>query len=516
MPRRADWADAFKSEASFVPPILDLSALGPNSLATQEAALEQKRDLARAVYPLLTQFKISQKLRDFATTPQPYGLWAQPADGKTADGEEQHCADPQLGPAASPHVADLTTGKLPPGTTVDASLDLDSAAPIWFADSGLDLSQPQNKQLPVYMERPGESIFNLVCINCHGKDADANSLLANTILELTGGRTRVADLRDGLFGNQGANRADVFPGPNFPTEDTDTMAVRYLLWMGLGGTQATIPSVVLNRVGATRPLGVDRIRNPNTQPTANMLSNVVGFCQDAIGFGLRFEAPDAKTQQQIPGQIQYDDPHKKPEFESSLVASNGDAELWVRLCSLDNPPPIRTISVDLNNQTQYIVKSAYWRDAGDGNPVFPKSARFGDQRGKVSTGLSDDNLTPWCLEFLPPTGGQSADEIAAHKAEVTKLWQSVPGREHEDPPFCPEELFITAGANEQTTITGVSLPAHLLEVPPLSVPDRRRDSWATRGAMNIGASVFLYLDGITKGTFTRKPSFDACALPKTP
>jgi hypothetical protein len=469
-PRGSRWETALVNAEDFVPPPRDLSSLSSEEREREQAHQEVLRTNALRVFHLQERFVLTPALKQFALSEQPYGLWKQPANGTTALGAEARCAE--LLPAA-PRVADL-----------------ESDPPRWVAESGLDTGDPGDRQKLVYTQPPGETMFGLICSNCHGKAANGESLLANTILELTGGRTRVANLRDGIFGDNGGNRGDVFPN--------EGVAMRYLLWMGLGGTQATIPSVVLNRVGATRPLGVDRVENPNAQATANMLDNAVGFCKDSIGLesstsrypGLSFDHITLG-----PGVPEYDGTHIYSE-ESSLVASNGDAELWIRLCNTDNPGPIRAIRF-LGTEGQreevprFVVASAFWRDL-DGRSVLPADTRIGDQHGRVQVGLHESNFLPWCM--LEPSD-------AAQRAELLAVWHELPGRENETPPWCPSELFL-----------GESVGFRLLELAPLDVADERRDAWATRGAMNVGASVFVYLDALSKGVVESKPANDACAL----
>jgi hypothetical protein len=114
----------------------------------------------------------------------------------------------------------------------------------------------------------------------------------------------------------------------------------------------------------------------------------------------------------------------------------------------------------------------------------------------VSAGLGAGNVLPWCIE-RPRRAGQEDPEALAKLGQV---WSEL-GRPGEAP-LCPDSLFIGAA-------TGLEL----LRVAPLDQADRRRDLWATRGAMNVGASVFLYLDALSKGEAVPKPAFDACALP---
>jgi mono/diheme cytochrome c family protein len=487
-PRGSRWEEALADVEEFVPPPQDLSNLGGEDRIREQARQETVRANALRVFHLLQDFELSEELATFALSEQPYGLWHEPANGQTALGAQARCAE--LIPSA-PTVADLRTDP-----------------PRWLAESGLDPAVPSDAARRVYTQPPGETMFTLICSNCHGKLANAESLLANTILELTGGDTRVANLRDGIFGAEGQNRADVFP-----SEDT---AVRYLLWMGLGGTQATIPRVVLNRVGATRPLGVDRGENPNAQATANMLDNAVGFCKDSLGIRRTSSTANETAKYGLgfdhfrlgPGAPEYDKSGEGRRWtESSLVASNGDAELWIRLCSMDNPGPIRAIEFHYratlqrprDGEPQFAVASAYWRDL-DGRSVLPEDVRLGDQHGRIRVGQSAwdvSNTLPWCI--LEPTAEDEQNGVG--REELLDVWHGYAGRENETPPWCPEELFV-----------GRNVGLELLEVAPLDTTDERRDRWATRGAMNIGASVFVYLDALSKGRVEPKPAHDACAL----
>jgi mono/diheme cytochrome c family protein len=507
VPRRSTWAELFASEDAFLPAPLDLSDLtaGDRQLAQEEN--ERKRETARRLYPVLSNFRISENLKKFALSEAsefPYGLWQQPKDGQTLPGEGPRC-ESRLGSAK--RVRQLLAGTDKPRWLSERDALLKRRVREGKLDAAVAAELPE--QL-VYNQPPGEVFFTLICSNCHGREADSNSLLGTTMLELTGGRTRVANLRDGLFGAAGANRAAVFPGPTFPSEATDTMAVRYLLWMGLGGTEATIPQVVLNRVGATRPLGEDRVENPFAQATPNMLSNAVGFCQATLALGLGFDHETLG-----PGVPEFDARRigRKVNLglnESPLVAINGDAEAWVRACALDNSPPIRVVvlgecgkaSPDTDckgDAPRFIVEGAYWPDL-DGTPVFPAETEFGNHKGQIVKGLAADNALPWCVK---------RPALEADRKHLQDTWVGGPTKRGDLPPYCPEELFDGEELFD-------NFKAEWLKVQPLDKPDPRRDDWATRGAMNVGASVFLYLDALAKGTLERRPPHDGCALPQGP
>ncbi len=91
----------------------------------------------------------------------------------------------------------------------------------------------------VYYQTPGAAYFTNVCQKCHGPRANGETGIARTILFATGGQTRVANLRDGLFGHGGANLAlfDILD----PTGTMRNIAGNYLIWMASGGTHAYFP-----------------------------------------------------------------------------------------------------------------------------------------------------------------------------------------------------------------------------------------------------------------------------------
>ena len=111
---------------------------------------------------------------------------------------------------------------------------------------------------PVYSELPGAAVFNMICINCHGAQADSKGRMADVLLTMTGGDARVANLRDGLFGpvdHPGGNRERVFKDAAKSGLTTDDVGSRYMAWMALGGTQRAIPSSVLAIVSNTQVFG---------------------------------------------------------------------------------------------------------------------------------------------------------------------------------------------------------------------------------------------------------------------
>src|SRR6202041_913404 len=111
---------------------------------------------------------------------------------------------------------------------------------------------------PVYLETPGAAVFKMICINCHGPNADANGRLAQNLATMTGGLANVANFRAGLFGPIGApetssNRHLAFGLADLPADASsswtsatdDDRAARYMPWMALGGTSVEIPLAIL-------------------------------------------------------------------------------------------------------------------------------------------------------------------------------------------------------------------------------------------------------------------------------
>ena len=129
---------------------------------------------------------------------------------------------------------------------------------------------------PVYQISPGAQVFTFICANCHGPRADSKGRLAATIADFTGGKTRVANLRDGIFGPvtmPGESPAAVYGGEPAHGASPDDWAARYLVFMGMGGTQRTIPAIALDTVRNVRVLGHERKHSSSLEVSdANMLA----------------------------------------------------------------------------------------------------------------------------------------------------------------------------------------------------------------------------------------------------
>jgi mono/diheme cytochrome c family protein len=453
-PLRVDWT-TYLVDRDF-PANATLACSDSNQATADKALAEQETAVD------LLQSASLDDIRSFATKTFPMGLW-QKKPG--CDFSKQHKVSDYSG-AERPHWMDNPAA---------------NAAP----------------DAPVYSELPGAAVFNLICINCHGPLANGRGRLADNLLTMTGGNARVADLRNGLFGpvdSPGSNRqAYGFPlpapdaGVGAPDADIagalaawtgvslDDRAARYLAWMALGGTDVTIPQPILTIVANTSVLGVHPVID-SSSISANMLavarstclSLLTGFTgQTGIG-ATSFEVASAGPWFVPDGTYMSDN--------LALVASNGDAELWLHLCSLGNPPPIRAVT----DGTIYTVNDFFPNDTSiyGSNPV-------GNDQGTIDGSLLDSNRRPYCWR-------KSAKDYAQQQ------------------PPCPDSI------DDPSQIVQV-VPSH--NYAPLNKyawgqqPDRpaaEMERWATRGAINAGFAVFLYLDAIAKDPTLRVPDYTQC------
>ncbi|MGZ3723225.1 MAG: hypothetical protein ACXVA9_09860, partial [Bdellovibrionales bacterium] len=94
----------------------------------------------------------------------------------------------------------------------------------------------------VYYTTPGSYFFRNTCMKCHGPGANGDSSLARGILNWSGGKVRVANLIDGLFGKK---------NDNLKTFDLDgkNLAGNYLIWMAMEGTKVQFPPELSSFLG---------------------------------------------------------------------------------------------------------------------------------------------------------------------------------------------------------------------------------------------------------------------------
>jgi mono/diheme cytochrome c family protein len=452
-PRRSDWPDAL---------VEGKPTTGDGRVCKDPGGqLAAKRDEAAAVALLQDPGARLDSIRAFATTRAPFGLWK---------------AKPGCGFDGVPTVKSFA-----------------AAPPRWMErDASLAPGAP------VYMQTPGAAVFKMICINCHGPLADSTGRMASNLAEMTGGSARVANFRRGFFGPEespGDNMRAEFSArlpPRWAGIAPEDVAARYMAWMALGGTKATIPENILGLVGATTVLGEQR--GASLAGSANMLSNAKQICLSLLG---AHDTEFRRSAESIPG-FDFNPATARGRGyldvqNPRLIRENGDAEMWMQLCTIGNPSPVHVIRKDeqrgqlymdsvVSNDgdvtdsgvRQLVTWESYTRsaraqtctsDAGcasiapgatcgaaDGRCQVP----VGNEEGGVEPTLTATNRWPWC--------------VVLSGAPVAGL------------PYCP---------------SGVDNPS-----------TDAANAWAVRGAISAGFSVFTYLQWLVANA--PEPDYDHC------
>ena len=448
-PRRADWQKYLAQQSS--------SEI-QNDVQQLTAESGRKADVPILTYLLtdLQSITLDAATRAELTKPLPFGLWQEkPGCDFSSDKKAQ----------------DFTGAD----------------RPTW-----MDIAAP-DPQAPVYVESAGAAVFTTICYNCHGEHADSKGLLADEISVFTGGAARVANFRDGLFGpvgTPGDNRTKAF-SPALPAignaATVDDAAARYMAFMALGGTNKQLPNDVLVQVSQAPVLGVLRT-NAALAGSPDMLRLGLQLCQQ-----IALASPDVNPKV---SDLVKDARVSWSKAKLGLVESNGDAEMWLRLCNFNNRPIVRVLTTDSWTSATSIDKlrigyyAEYWGASdlqADGtrqdwygpNPVM-------DHRGQIRTGLTADNWFPLCV--LKPTA-------AADQAAADALLAANPVGGQNVIPYCPSG-FVTS--------------SRLLKTGSSAYDDGQ--SWAARGAVNAALSVFLYLDQIERDSTKWQPLYNECEL----
>ncbi|HEY6877465.1 MAG TPA: hypothetical protein VI299_05570, partial [Polyangiales bacterium] len=248
------------------------------------------------------------------------------------------------------------------------------------------IAKPEDPARPVYQQPRGEAVFTMICSNCHGRNADSRGRQADSLLLLTGGGTRVANFRAGLFGpaNDPGHNIDVTFAEAVNDQNTSRdWAMRYLAWMALGGTNRIIPTAILNVVsnGSVLGKGVNR----GAAVSANMLSVARSVCNSLLPGDLNTTAESAY----------FERPAKSNATATSarVIAENGDADLWRSICTYENAAPIQGVTIEQlkGPRANLRIKQLFARD------TYPVGAPVMDHRGKAQASLTSANLAPWCL-----------------------------------------------------------------------------------------------------------------------
>ena len=433
-PRRADWSSILVDD--------QFTTITGQNCSTEQA----RQDDEKRVVGMLANVSVTPTLREYATTEIPFGVWK---------------AKPQC---------DLSKLR-----TVDSYVGQER--PKWMSSPNAGIA-PTDR---VYTETPGAMVFKMVCINCHGARADSQGRLAENLMTMTGGTVRVANLRDGLFGPATAPssnyQAAFSAGATKVGVTSEDLASRYLTWMALGGTKARIPPSILNIVGNTQVLGVARngtAFESVTAKSANMLATAQELCRHVLPWqpGHSSVAFDPMT-------------GKFDLSNSALIGQNGDAEMWQKLCSMGNAPPIRALVGDgwSSGAPSFVIVPIgnLYRPEG-----YPANTPVGDHLGRVRSSVETDNWLPWCVVKPTESTAAAAAEsyVASHPLDGGTM------------PFCPPSLLVAQFRMQQDSLEANDL--------------RDLENWATRGAINAGFAVFQYLQQTVSHGLSPKPSNDRC------
>jgi mono/diheme cytochrome c family protein len=348
-----------------------------------------------------------------------------------------------------------------------------------------DSDSPPPLEARVHLQSRGETVFRAICQNCHGKSADSKSPLAATIVELTGGQTRVANFVAGLFGPPEAPgsfaRGEFLIDHGASPED---WAVRYLLFMGLGGTEAAIPQAVLKLV-ATSPFYGKGVTAGVSDP--NMLDSAQQVCFYVLGHDRVLELGT--------------NPPSSPQlrFSRKFAPSTGHYEVWESICTSRNEPVVRVFSQIAEGQPLTSGQDGVFRAKDvQGNWVYPSDALVGNQRGEIERGITASNTMPWCIR---------EDALAP-----AREWALAAGIPEASIPVCPPTLLARSfdAYVHRLALTGL---VSGIAAPDPSVPFSNADfteRWVRRGAMNAGIAAYYYLRGMTSGALEPSLPFDFC------
>lgn len=444
-PRRADWKDVLVDGKSDRPADKNMRRVLDGN--TERGPVKVSGD---------------DELRKLALEPKPFGIWADknkscrfPSSVKTvADYQDQ---PPWMG------------GKMVPQDKLEPNYRV------------------PDKGDHVYEIAYGAQIYRTICYNCHGKNADSISRNADTISDLTGGNTRVANFMSGVFGpvagkgetpneKPGDNRTRIFGVGASGGLTADDVGARYFTWMALGGTQRSIPEQILSFVSKSRVLGYQRLQ-PAEATSPNMLILANKLCGEILPSRERlFDLEHGRLSTAVTSN------DTAADAQSAAVYHTGEGEMWERICAHENPLPVRVLTFRSADQKLLVYNIPPVTPTAQGMYALYKRAGYGgepvgDGEGRVVKGISPFNKTPWCVRKID----------ADTNAKLEARWAAA----HPDSklPFCPDKFL----GNEANRLT-----------------DQDVDDWARRGAINAGLAVFLYLDAVSKGEIKPLPDYDQC------
>ena len=485
-PRRGDWKEILVDKKVPPPPTNDASGAG---------AL--KYDHEKLVFGLLGTTKLTDTMRVFASKKLPMGLWETLNENQV------------------PKTCDFTGV---PKVSAYAN-----APPTWMKNSPV----PLNGEAPVYLSSPGEYVYGQICAHCHGAKADSAGREATSLATMTGGNAAVTSFKAGIGLEE--NRINTFQpyASDVNNLTSDDWAARYYSWMALGGTKQTIPNSILSGVATADVLGSPR---PSfTPPTdANMLSGPEDLCKwtlpatSDLALGTVFSAEGDTARPVV-----YPDDAKRYGWRAiatsplslvtaldgmfrlkgdPLVRNNGDEELWQRLCALDNPRPVRVLSL----VTRTDGKLWHYHPLGSlyAAEDYPADAPVADHLGRVTNGINaQTNFGPWCIRS--PASEADLAIIEETRNEILASWtRKYPGTPGTLIPYCPK---LTKSGTPYIPSYASDAPGHpLLVGPHLNLEALLK--WSIRGAINAGLATFVHVDAISQGIVKPTPGYNECEL----
>lgn len=279
-------------------------------------------------FAFIRNFEPSPELQAFVQTEYPFDFWK----------DKPEC--------------DFTDAPTLPEAPYWANPDLRAAAKL------ADVGDPRR----MYSTLPGAAVFGAICSNCHGQRGTAESNLASTIANLTGGTTRVANYAQGLFGPLSSPNHNLSFFTQQMLADGTSLgefgASKYLLFMALGGTEVVIPDAALRQVAAAKVGSQNRPGTLDQFATANMLEVAKEVCANTIQYstpsGLPLDTAYSPQSGLLP------DMFLAGGGAGIAVRRNGEFLLFRDLCAINNPRPVREVTFDADvSVSGYFDRSEY-------------------------------------------------------------------------------------------------------------------------------------------------------------
>jgi mono/diheme cytochrome c family protein len=441
---------------------------------------------------VLQNMKYDSALKEFALKEVPFGWWK----------EKPGCRFPGV----------PSTATFPPDSRYD-----------WL-DNGAD-NRAANPNGHLYLLSPGAAVFSTICVNCHGPSLDAGGRQADTVAQLSGGRTTVANWRDGMFGPVGAtdqSRESAFSKVAMGTDGVGDWAARYMAWMALGGTAKNIPPPVLNVIAAEPILGKTVSRNL-IDVDANMLSVARNICRGML--------PVTEAASLLLSQGKGGDPAR-------VIATNGDEDLWESICFYNNPGLVIGMTVFLGDKSVAPDSALSYSDSVStlfvrenpqtSAPTYPSTSlllrgatdrRADENSGKVALGVKPDiDTKTGLIKIHAGTGKRGAGEVEAglsadNLRPVCYMPSSNTFFEDAEPEYRERAAYWSEHGGLPKNFPWCPKALMAFQAKP-----KDEMEWVLRGAANAGFMVYAYADALTRGTVKSQPPYDQCELlePKAP